>query len=201
MPTKILIKILYNYNMSSFYFAESEGTSTTATYLFVDSPFVGSIFCKQEDQSFAIDLWVSGARPKKSPVMLTRLKTTIKCDKNRLEAKLEGLWKRSLKDIAKASLKTEGIKVSVTDFKELPLFDQSQLIQGHLFAHDRNQGFDNIGYSKVAKTASMYLFLQSMGTKQPQKAIAAFEDSEMLGEVKTTAINQRLALAKQSGLL
>ena len=187
--------------MNSFYFAESHIGKSNTDYLFIDSPFVGSIFCSFEEGQYLLDFWVSRSFPKSAPSMLLRVKTSIKCDKNRLESKLQSMWNRSLKDVAKSSAKSGGIDISTEEFKHLPQDSQTNLIHGHLFAHDRSQGFNNIGYSKVARTASMYLFLQTMGTKQPQKAIAAFEDREMLGEVKTTAINQRLALAKQAGFI
>lgn len=187
--------------MNTLYFAESHMGKTEGDYLFIDGPFVGSIFCTSTANQYLLDFWVSGSFPKSSPSLVLRTRTAIRCDKGRLESKLQSIWNRSLKDLAKASSKTGGIHASTEEFKQLPLDSQVNLIQGHLLAHDRSNGFNNIGYSKVAKTASMYLFLQTMGTKQLQKALASHEDPEMLGEVKTTAINQRLALAKQAGYI
>lgn len=187
--------------MSEFYFAEVHGNITEVDYLFVDQPFVGSIFCKNEGQNYLVDWWVTSHRPNSSPCLVLRAQSSFKAEKSRLEKKLQSHWKRFFLKPAMASAKCGGISAETEDFKRLSSDSQHNLIQGHLFAHDRNEHFNHLGNSKVAKTASMYLLLNSLATKQPQKAIAAYEDPEMLGEVKTTAINQRLALAKKAGLL
>ena len=125
----------------------------------------------------------------------------IQVEKENLLKKLESMWNKSAKTIALTSSKSGGLEVSTEEFKLLTKDQQHYLIHTHLFAHDRSEHFSTLGFSKVAKTASMYKILTSLGTKQQQKAIAEFEDFEKMGEVKTTAINQRLAIAKQAGII
>lgn len=187
--------------MNGFYFAEEHVSKKAVDYLFLDQQFVGSIFCKNDDQNYLVDWWVTSARPNSSPCLVLRAQTSFKVEKSRLGKKLQSHWKQFYLKPAVASAKSGGIAAETEDFKRLPLDSQHNLIHGHLFAHDRNEHFNHLGHSKVARTESMYLLLNTLGTKQPQKAIAAHEDPEMLGEVKTTAINQRLALAKKAGIL
>lgn len=187
--------------MNDFYFAEVHGGRAEVDFLFIDQGFVGSIFCKNVGENYLLEWWVTRHRPNSSPCLVLRVHSSFKAERSGLEKKLQSYWKRFFMKPASASGTAGGIAAETQDFKRLSPSRQQNLIQGHLFAHDRNGHFNHLGYSKVAKTASMYLLLTTLGTKQPQKAIAAFEDSEMLGEVKTTAINQRLALAKKAGLL
>lgn len=187
--------------MSGFYFAETQKGKARADFLFIDEQFVGSVFCVREGDRYQLDWWVTSNRPDSSPSLVLRVQSSFKAETSGLEKKLQSYWKRFYLRPAMASAKSGGITAETEDFKRLSRESQDNLVQGHLFAHDRNGHFNHLGYSKVAKTASMYLLLNSLGTKQPQKAIAAHEDPEMLGEVKTTAINQRLALAKRAGIL
>lgn len=187
--------------MTSFYFAEIHLGRTETDYLFVDEEFVGSVFTRNDGQSYLLDWWVTSNRTSSTPCLALRAQASFRANKHSVEEKIQSHWKRFYMKPASASAKSGGITAETEDFKRLPSNSQHNLIQGHLFAHERNDHFNHLGYSKVARTASMYLLLNSLGTKQPQKALAAFEDKEMLGEVKTTAINQRLALAKTAGLI
>jgi hypothetical protein len=187
--------------MKHFNFAQIHLGKTGGEATFQDQTFVGTIFCERNDQGFTTDWWVTGVIPQSHPALVVRLETSIPVEKENLLKKLESIWNKSVKTIALSSSNSGGLEVSTEEFKLLTRDQQHYLIHTHLFAHDRSEHFSTLGFSKVAKTASMYKMLTSLGTKQQQKAIAEFEDPEKLGQVKTTAINQRLAIAKQAGYL
>jgi hypothetical protein len=183
-------------------FSEDHLNSDTRAFMWGNDPFVVTVFCKESGQGFLTDWWVSGRRWKDdSPILVLKLRLGVTATREDLKATLFTLWENNLKDVSFGSAIFGGIQNPSTDLKELSDQQKAELFDFHLQGHSQYGHFNIKGSSKVERTATMYLLLKSLGSKQPQKAIAKFESVPFISEIKSSAINQRLALARQQGYL
>jgi hypothetical protein len=183
-------------------FSEDHLNSDTRAFMWGNDPFVVTVFCKESGQGFLTDWWVSGRRWKDdSPILVLKLRLGVTATREDLKATLFTLWEDNLKDVSFGSAIFGGIQNPSTDLKELSDQQKAELFDFHLQGHTQYGHFNIKGSSKVERTATMYLLLKSLGSKQPQKAIAKFESVPFISEIKSSAINQRLALARQQGYL
>lgn len=183
-------------------FSEDHLNSDTRAFMWGNDPFVITVFCQQSGQGFLTDWWVSGRRwSDDSPILVLKLRLGVTASREDLKAALQELWHDNLKDVSFGSSLFGGIQNPSTDLKELTDQQKAELFDFHLQGHTQYGHFNIKGTSKVERTATMYLLLKSLGSKQPQREIAKFESVPFISEVKSSAINQRLALARQQGFL
>lgn len=183
-------------------FSEDHLHKDARAFMWGEDPFVATVFCQKGEQGFLTDWWVSGRRwIDDSPTLVLRLRLGVNASKENLRDSLLHLWDTSLREAAFGSAIYGGIENPSQDLKELTDAQRTTLFDFHLQGHSRYGNFNIKGKSKIEKTANQYLLLKSLGSKQPQKAIAFFESIPYVSEVKTSVINQRLALARQAGYL
>lgn len=188
--------------MFDFTFLEESLGSIHRDFLWIDDPFVGTVFCTKNERGYQTDWWISGRKwEDNTPKLVLRLRASVECQRDELQSRLVHMWKESLQELAFGSAIPGGITNPSQDLKELSERERELLFERHLSGHSQMDHFNTLGRSKVERTANMYLLLKSLGSKQPQKAIAQFESIPFKTEVKPTAINQRLALARQAGFL
>jgi hypothetical protein len=181
---------------------EQHSVSGCHTFNWTDHPFAVTVKCTKIPHGFVTDWWVSGRKwQDDKPSLMIRFRHGIESNKTDLQGNLKGIWERIVREFAFETALVGGIN---NDSNEVSGLDQSQrakLIWFHLFANDHLGHFNLEGNSKIERTVNMHILLKSFGYKQPQKFIAEYETSIFLQEVKPTAINRRLAIAKEQGLL
>jgi len=183
-------------------FSEDHLLKDAKAFMWGDEPFVATVFCQKSERGYLTDWWVSGRRwTDDSPTLVLRLRIGVNAQADDLRSKLLELWDTSLREVSFGSAIYGGVQNPSQDLKELDEAQRNSLFDFHLQGHSRYGHFNIKGKSKIEKTANMYLLLKSLGSKQPQKAIAFFESIPNVSEVKASIINQRLALARQSGYL
>lgn len=183
-------------------FSEDHLNQATRAFMWGNDPFVVTVFCQESGNGFLTDWWVSGRRwADDSPTLVLKLRLGVNASREELKATLYALWDENLKDVSFGSAIFGGIQNPSNDLKELSDQQKAELFDFHLQGHTQFGHFNIKSTSKVERTANMYLLLKSLGSKQPQKEIAKFESFPFITEVKSSAINQRLALARQQGYL
>lgn len=183
-------------------FGEEHLSGAIRSFMWGDEPFVVTVFCKEIGRSFLTDWWISGRRwADDSPTLVMKMRLGVNAPREELLATLQTLWDSSLREIAFGSAIHGGIQNPTNDLKELSDKQKDELFDFHLQGHTRYGHFNIQGKSKIERTANMYLLLKSLGSKQPQREIAKFESFPFVTEVKSSAINQRLALARKQGYL
>ncbi len=183
-------------------FAEDHLNQASRAFMWGNDPFVITVFCQESGNGFLTDWWVSGRRwADDSPTLVLKLRLGVAASKEDLKDALYAIWDENLRDVSYGSAIFGGIQNPSTDLKELEDQQKAELFDFHLQGHTQFGHFNIKGISKVERTANMYLLLKSLGSKQPQKEIAKFESFPFISEVKSSAINQRLALARQQGYL
>lgn len=167
-----------------------------------DFPFAVSVQCLKTPHGYVADWWVSGKKwEDDKPSLMIRFRHGIETTKADLEANLRDLWERILREFAFETALVGGINTAFNEVSDLDKSQRAQLIWFHLYANDYLGHFNLLNDSKIEKTVNMHNLLKSFGYKQPQKIIAEYESETTFKEVKTTAINRRLAIAKEQGLL
>ena len=183
-------------------FSEDQLNQSSRAFMWGNDPFVITVFCQESGNGFLTDWWVSGRRwIDDSPTLVLKLRLGVAASREDLRDALFAIWDENLRDVSYGSAIFGGIHNPSTDLKELAEEQKAKLFDFHLQGHTQFGHFNINGNSKVERTANMYLLLKSLGSKQPQKAIAKFESFPFISEVKSSAINQRLALARQQGYL
>jgi hypothetical protein len=183
-------------------FAEDHLNKASKAFMWGNDPFVITVFCQESGNGFLTDWWVSGRRWRDdSPILVLKLRLGVAASREDLKDALYDIWDTNLRDVSYGSAIFGGIQNPSTDLKELADEQKAELFDFHLQGHTQFGHFNIKGNSKVERTANMYLLLKSLGSKQPQKEIAKFESFPFISEVKSSAINQRLALARQQGYL
>lgn len=171
-------------------------------FLWLDAPFVGTVFCSPGDRGVTTEWLVSGKRwEDESSKLILRFRIALPVPFDTIQTAIRETWESSLRDLAFGSAIAGGVANHTVDLKVLSVKQRKQMFDAHLKGHAELGHFNIKGDSRAERTANMYLLLKSLGSNQPQQAIASFESIPFVSEVKATAINQRLAKARKAGFL
>lgn len=171
-------------------------------FLWLDAPFVGTVFCNPGDRGVTTEWLVSGKRwEDESSKLILRFRIALPVPLDTIQTAIREVWESSLRDLAFGSAISGGVANHADGLKVLSMQQRKQMFDAHLKGHAELGHFNIKGDSRAERTANMYLLLKSLGSKQPQQAIASFESIPFVSEVKATAINQRLAQARKAGFL
>ena len=185
-------------------------------FMFADEPSVAIVLCTPgNDGGFYSQWWVTTKDWKSSrPILVAYLEIGVNESSNDLESALGVLWQGTIEQLCLGSAMTGGINMSSHQLRELTEQQENWVITYTLLGHDHLKHFSINSNSVVERTANMYHLLRTMGVGAIQKAIAEFEslnfaenwakfkkDEVYEMTVKTSLINQRLVLARKSGML
>jgi hypothetical protein len=188
----------------------------TKAFMFADEPSVAIVLCTPgNDGGFYSQWWVTTKDWKSSrPILVAYLEIGVNESSNDLESALGVLWEGTIEQLCLGSAMTGGINMSSHQLRELTEQQENWVITHTLLGHDHLKHFSINSNSVVERTANMYHLLRTMGVSAIQKAIAEFESLNFADNwakfkrdevyemtVKTSLINQRLVLARKSGML
>jgi hypothetical protein len=184
-------------------FSEYHSGGGSHDYMWGEQPFVVSVLCDRTERGFITSWWVSGKKGiEDAPTLVLQARMSVPAaTQDELLAALHEYWNDCLRELAFGSAVAGGVKVTPAGLKELEDARRGRLLDFHLKGNDLFRNFYVEGTSKVERTGRMYAMLKAMGSLQPQRTIANFETGQLGTEVKATAINQRLVLAKRQGLV
>lgn len=197
-------------------FVISSSFQGTKAFMFADEPSVAIVLCTPgKDGGFYSQWWVTTKDWKSSrPILVAYLEIGVNETSNDLESALGVLWEGTIEQLCLGSAMTGGINMTSHQLRELTEQQENWVITHTLLGHDHLKHFSINSNSVVERTANMYYLLRTMGVGAIQKAIAEFEslnfadnwakfkkDEAYEMTVKTSLINQRLVLARKSGML
>lgn len=197
-------------------FVISSSFQETKAFMFADEPSVAVVICSPSVAGgFYTQWWVTTKDWKTSiPTLVTYLEMGVNEKAEDLEATLGVIWGNSVEQLSLGSAMTGGISMTSHQLRQLTEKQENWVITHTLLGHDHLKHFSINSNTVVERTANMYHLLRSMGVGAIQKAIAEFEnlnfaenwakfkrDEAFEMNVKTSLINQRLVLARRSGIL
>jgi len=197
-------------------FVISSSFQGTKAFMFADEPSVAVILCSPgAEGGFYTQWWVTTKDWKTSvPTLVTYLEMGVNEKAEDLEATIGVMWGNTVEQLSLGSAMTGGISMTSHQLRQLTEKQENWVITHTLLGHDHLKHFSINSNSVVERTANMYHLLRSMGVSAIQRAIAEFEslnfadnwakfkrDEVFEMTVKTSLINQRLVLARKSGIL
>lgn len=197
-------------------FVVSSSFQETKAFMIADEPSVAVVICSPGvDGGFYTQWWVSTKDWKTSkPTLVSYLEIGVNETPNNLEATIGVLWGNTIEELSLGSAMTGGIALNSHQLRQLTEKQEDWVIKHTLMGHDHLKHFSITTNTVVERTANMYHLLRTMGVGAIQQAIAEFEslnfadnmarfkrDEDFDILVKTSLINQRLVLARKSGIL
>jgi hypothetical protein len=197
-------------------FVISSSFQATKAFMFAEEPSVAVVLCSPAlEGGFYTQWWVTTNDWKTSiPTLVTYLELGVNERAEDLEATLGVLWGNTVEQLSLGSAMTGGISMTSHQLRQLTEKQENWVITHTLLGHDHLKHFSINSNSVIERTANMYHLLRSMGVSAIQRAIAEFEslnfadnwakfkrDEVFEMTVKTSLINQRLVLARKSGIL